>query len=438
MTTSVNSSAFQAREAWRSQSLAKLQEKQLERLNALLAVVAKRPFYRSRLSLDLPLSSLSQLQELPLLEKSDLIAGRRGIPARVHDLDRSEYSRLHQTSGTSGWPLPVLDTQNDWKWWLDCWDYVLDAAGVTSNDVAMMAFSFGPFIGFWTANDALVRRGAMVVPGGGMSSENRLQMIQDHKCSVVCCTPTYALHLANVAERNGMDLASGSVRRIIVAGEPGGSVPAVRDRIELTWGAQVVDHAGASEIGAWGFGSADGNGIHVLETEFIAERLKFDAQNPRGVAVPDGEEAELVLTSLGRLGGPVIRYRTGDIVRGYREHDQPCRFLWLDGGVRGRVDDMLVIRGVNVFPSSVEAIVREVAPQAEFRMIADRKDEMDQLAIEIEGDQTLAGVIATLLSERLAMRVAVNPVPFESLPRFEAKAKRLVDHRVSKQQDEKI
>ena len=193
----------------------------------------------------------------------------------------------------------------------------------------------------------------------------------------------------------------------------------------------MIDHTGASELGAWGFGSPDGRGIHVIESEFIAELLRFDDQHPGGTAAADGEEAELVLTNLGRFGGPAIRYRTGDVVRGYREHDQPCKFLWLDGGVLGRADDMMVIRGVNVFPSSVEAIIREVDSVAEFRMIASRENEMDQLAIEIEATAETASQLSELLRDRLAMRVNVTTVPADSLPRFEAKAKRLVDRRQS-------
>jgi phenylacetate-CoA ligase len=407
-----------------------LRSLQLERLNALLQQARQQPFYRDRLAdIELPLDSLSQLSTLPLLYKSDLIGLRRGDPGKIFDQPRQNYSRLHQTSGTKGWPMPVLDTANDWQWWLDCWDFVLDAARVSSADVAMMAFSFGPFIGFWTANDALVRRGAMVVPGGGMSSKNRLQMIDDHRCTLVCCTPTYALHLAAVAEESGIDLASGSVTRIVVAGEPGGSIGAVRNRIEQSWGASVIDHTGASELGAWGFGSTDGRGVHVIETEFIAELLRFDDQHPQGQPVADGEQAELVITNLGRYGGAAIRFRSGDVVRGYRNHDQPCRFLWLDGGVLGRSDDMMVIRGVNIFPSSIEAIVRDVDGVAEFRMIASRVDEMDQLAVEIEADEVTAVRLSDLLRDRLAMRIAVTAVPPQSLPRFEAKSRRLVDQR---------
>ena len=407
-----------------------LQTYQLERINQLLAQICDRPFYRQRFQgIALPLNSWDQFRAIPVLEKSDLIPPSAGDPGRIFDLPQAFYSRLHLTSGTGGHPLPVLDTQDDWNWWLGCWDHVLEAAQVTAKDVAMMAFSFGPFIGFWTANDALIRRGAMVIPGGGMTSQQRLRMILDHRCTVICCTPTYALHLAEVAKHSDIDLSSNQVSRIIVAGEPGGSIASIRQRIEQAWGTTVVDHAGASELGAWGFGSPDGKGLHVIESEFIAELLRFDDQHPQGTPVANGEQAELVLTNLGRVGGPAIRYRTGDVVCGYRDHPYPCRFLWLDGGVLGRADDMMVVRGVNVFPSSIEAIVREIEPTGEFRMIVSRQHEMDQLELEIESSDPIAQQLAERLRSRLAMRVPVAVVAKDSLPRFEAKSRRLVDRR---------
>ncbi|KAA5540994.1 phenylacetate--CoA ligase [Roseiconus nitratireducens] len=403
---------------------------QLDRLNQLLAVAGENAFYQPRLAnVRLPLESLDQLSEIPLLRKSDLVPDQPGLPGRVFALPRSSYVRYHQTSGTSGHPMPVYDTPDDWQWWLDCWEHVLHAAEVTPEDVVMMAFSFGPFIGFWTANDAAVRRGAMVIPGGGLSSEARLQMIADQHCTALCCTPTYALHLIAVASELGLDLRATAVTRLIVAGEPGGSVPEIRQRIEDGWDARVIDHSGASELGAWGFGSADRRGLHVIETEFIAERLRFDDDTPNGVPAADGEEAELVLTGLGRFGGPAIRYRTGDIVRGFREHRHACRFLYLDGGVLGRSDDMMVVRGVNVFPSSVESIVRSVDPTAEFRMIVTKRGAMDALAIEAELSPAGCETLRDRFQQRLALRVNVQPVAQGTLPRFEGKARRLDDRR---------
>jgi phenylacetate-CoA ligase len=405
---------------------------QLGKLNRLLSSLQTHPLYAAALSrCALPLRSVDELAAFPLICKSDLLAQQPNEPARLFAGPLPQYVRYHQTSGSRGWPMPVLDTAEDWAWWIECWQYVLDAAEVTRNDIAMMAFSFGPFIGFWTANDALVQRGSLVVPGGGLTSLARLKLMQQQNCTVLCCTPTYALHLASVAAEHAIDLAANRISRIIVAGEPGGSVPAVRHAIESQWQARVVDHAGASELGAWGFASANDSGLHVAESEFIAECLVFDeaTENPRPAR--EGELSELVMTNLGRYGGPAIRYRTGDIVRPFWKHDLPCRFIHLAGGVLGRADDMLVIRGVNVFPSSVEAIVREITPLAEFRIIATRRDAMDQIRIEIEDDYEtdIAGPLAELLRERLALRIPVAVVAHGSLPRSEGKSRRWIDER---------
>ena len=407
-----------------------VRQTQLSKLNRLLSLAKDRPFYRQRFAeIELPLTSLDQLAKLPLLRKSDLLSDATGKLAGCFDLPRERYCRFHQTSGTAGHPMVVTDTADDWRWWLDCWDHVLDAANVSAVDVTMMAFSFGPFVGFWSANDAMVRRGALVIPGGGMTTQTRLSVLVDQQCTVLCCTPTYALYLAKVANEQGLDLQSSSVSRVIVAGEPGGSIPSVRLRIEDAWGAKVIDHAGGSEIGAWGFGSPDGRGLHVIETEFIAEVLQFSDDDPDGVAAAEGESGELVLTNLGRIGGPAIRYRTGDIVRARRNHQYDSPFLWLDGGVLGRADDMVVVRGVNIFPSSIEAIVREFDPGAEFRITIRRENEMDQVAVELEADELIVGQVEIAMQKRLTMRIDVVSVEEGSLPRFEAKAKRVVDLR---------
>ena len=170
----------------------------------------------------------------------------------------------------------MLDTPDDWQWWIDGWQFVLDAAEMTPSDRALLAFSFGPFIGFWSAFDAIVARGALAIPGGGMGSLARIELLRTTKATALFCTPTYALRLAEVAAENKIDLRHLSVEKIVVAGEPGGSVPAMRARIEAAWGAAVVDHAGATEVGPWGFADAEGRGLHVNESEFIAEFLSVE------------------------------------------------------------------------------------------------------------------------------------------------------------------
>lgn len=426
--TTIAATTKAERDRWRHADPEQIAAHQVGRVNRLFSeVVSRDGFYRRKYRSDaLQITSVDDLERLPLLVKSELDAGD-GTPARFHTYSPQDYVRFHRTSGTHGCPLPVMDTASDWQWWLDTWQYVLDAGEVGAGDVAAMAFSFGPFIGFWSANDALVQRGAMVVPGGGMSTVARLALIEQSAATIVCCTPTYALHMAETAAAEGRDLARSSVRLLIVAGEPGGSIPAVRDRIEAAWGARVLDHSGATELGPWGFGSRDGRGLHVIESEFIAELL-IPGTTRRAA---DGELAELVLTGLGRFGAPAIRYRTGDLVRGHRGGNGDCRFLWLEGGVIGRADDMLVIRGVNIFPTSIEEIVRLVPRVGEFRMLATRRGTMDELEVIVEDPSGDPADLAAIMEQRLGLRIPVRAVDPGTLPRFEGKARRLEDCRTS-------
>lgn len=401
---------------------------QLQRLNELLdRILPDNKFYASKLAeIERPVRSLDQLADWPFTYKTELL----GSP-HEHDLavnrtwPMERYSRLHRTSGTHGRPLVVLDTAEDWQWWIDCWQYVLDAAGVTDRDVALMAFSFGPFVGFWSAYDALAARGTLLVPTGGVSTLGRLDLARTSQATLLCCTPSYALHLAEVAAENKIDPASIGVRRVIVAGEPGGSVPAVRSRIESIWNAKVLDHCGATEIGPWGYGDPSGTGVFVNESQFIAEFLSVST----GSRAAEGELSELVLTSLGRAGSPAIRYRTGDLVRPRWQGEGPCRFVRLDGGILGRTDDMLVVRGVNIFPSSIEQIIRSFPEVVEFRAIVYRAAELDQLRLEVEDRSNDPARIAKEMQLRLGLSVEVKAVPLGSLPRFEGKGKRFIDRR---------
>lgn len=400
---------------------------QLERLNKLLIeVIPSNRFYVEKLGkLVRPLVSLDQLAEMPFTFKEELVtAPAHGEFAANLTYPLERYVRYHHTSGTRGRPMPVLDTAEDWEWWVETWQYMLDAAEVRAGDRAILAFSFGPFIGFWSAHDASVERGLMVIPTGGMSSRARLEMMRTCEATVLFCTPSYALHLTEVAHENQIEPRSLKVRKIIVAGEPGGSVPATRQRIENAWNAQLTDHAGASEVGPWGF-SRDDRGLHIIESEFIAEFLSIaTGENAR-----DGELSELVLTSLGRRGSPLIRYRTGDLVRPRFNAPGDCRFVLLEGGVLGRADNMLVVRGVNVFPSSIEHILRGFPEVIEFRVTASKAGAMDSLAVEVEDRLGQPERIARELQLRLGLKIEVQTVPVGTLPRFEGKGKRFVDRR---------
>jgi phenylacetate-CoA ligase len=420
------SDSVQIRQRYEALDRAALEEHQLARLNVLLAkILPENRFYAAKLAgLSLPLRSLDQFRRLPLTTKEELVVdgAPHAAPANLTwPLER--YVRYHQTSGTHGRPMPVFDTAEDWQWWIECWQYVLDAAKITTADRAMLAFSFGPFIGFWTAHDALAARGVLVIPGGGMSSRARLDLIERTGATALFCTPTYALHLGEAAAECKYNLARSPVRKIVVAGEPGGSIPSVRERIESAWGARLIDHAGASEVGPWGYATADQRGVHVLESEFIAEFLPVDGEDSDSVL------KQLVLTSLGRPGLPVIRYRTGDLVRPTWPAEGPNRFVVLEGGVLGRADDMMIIRGVNVFPTAVEQILRSFPEVVEYRMTARKNGAMDELVVAVEDHLKQPARIAEELYLRLGLRIEVRLAPPLSLPRFEGKGRRFVDER---------
>ncbi|HYX49794.1 MAG TPA: AMP-binding protein, partial [Ktedonobacteraceae bacterium] len=256
-----------------------IQEHQLARLQlGLSRILPHNRFYEEKIlsnPVPLALTSLDDLASFPFTTKQELVADQELHPLFGSNLTYpiNEYIRLHQTSGTTGRPLKILDTQESWDWWAECWTSVYQSAGVTRDDIVFLAFSFGPFIGFWSAYEGAKRLGALTVPGGGMDSLQRLRAMQEIDATVLVCTPSYALHLAEVAHEHGLDMRLASVRITIHAGEPGASIPATRNRIESAWNARAYDHAGMTEMGAFGYSCSEQHGLHVNESEFIAEIL---------------------------------------------------------------------------------------------------------------------------------------------------------------------
>ena len=377
------------------------------------------------------LRTLDDLFKVPFTTKSELMDAQDHSPPFGTNLTfpETDYTRFHQTSGTTGTPLRVLDTKESWQWWGHCWGFVLAAAGLTAEDRLFVPFSFGPFIGFWAAVEGSREISALMIPGGGRDSLQRLQLMKELGATAMCCTPTYALRLAEVAREEGFDLTQIPLRAAVHAGEPGANVPATKSRIEETWDIKCYDHAGASEIGAHSFEcDAQPGGIHVNESEFIIEVIDPETTD----SCSEGEEGELVLTNLGRAGFPVIRYRTGDLVRLDRS-PCPCgrTFARFGGGVLGRADDMVVIRGVNIYPSAVENLVRRCKSVEEFRIRVSRVREMGNLEIEIElrpgADQEASmEKVRSEVVHGLGLRPEVTVVPEGVLPRFELKAKRFI------------
>ena len=375
------------------------------------------------------IQTLEDLKRVPLTSKAELLQAQSdALPFGSNTtFPEAAYSRFHQTSGTTGTPLRVLDTPESWDWWGRCWGFVLAGAGLTKNDRLFVPFSFGPFIGFWTAVEGARQIKSLMIPGGGRDSIQRLHLMKELGATAMCCTPTYALRLVEVARESEFNLKEIPLQKLILAGEPGANVPATKARIESVWNAKCFDHAGASEIGAHSFEcEIQPNGTHIIESEFIIEILNPETLEP----VPQGEQGELIITNLGRIGFPVIRYRSGDLVV---LNQQKCTcsrsFARFEGGVLGRADDMVVVRGINVFPGAVENLVRQCEAVEEFRITVSTNREMGNLAIELElsknaNPESARKTVDQAIQNELSLRPEITLVPSGSLPRFEMKAKR--------------
>ncbi len=413
---------------------------QLKALRELLSeILPSNRFYNNKLqgagfsAKEIPsLSRIDDMGNFPFTTKGEIQKDQDAHPPfgtnLTYPLER--YTRLHQTSGTTGRSIKWLDTPESWDALQAVWGTIYDAAGIRPGERLFFPFSFGPFLGFWAAFDGAQKKGLLAIPGGGMSSVTRLGFLQENEISGVLCTPTYALRLAEVAREKGIDLAGGPVRALIVAGEPGGNIPAVRRQIEEAWGARCFDHWGMTEVGPIAFETAGAPGeLSILETECIAEVI----DPATGKSVPPGSQGELIITTLKRTGSPLIRYRTGDLVT-CSEDPSPdgLHFLRLPGGILGRIDDMVLIRGNNVYPSALEAVLRRIPQVAEYRAIVVKRGgtaaDLRLIVEPVPGaePEILLNEIRRAIQESLFFRPDVQLAPARSLPRFEMKARRFL------------
>ncbi len=418
-----------------------IRARQSQRLVELLQrIVPANPFWTSKFlaaGVDVEaISGLDDLARLPTCTKAEVVADHTANQPYGSNLTfpLGEYTRLHQTSGTTGNPVRCLDTPESWDWFMSCWAQIYRLVGLRPDDVCFFPFSFGPFIGFWAAFEGACRLGNLCIPGGGMSTSTRLRVIEANNATVLACTPTYAMRMAEVANEEGVDIANGPVRAIVVAGEPGGSISSVRERIERAWGARVFDHWGMTEIGSLAVEcEARPRELLILESECIAEVVNPETLEP----VEPGTEGELLITNLGRAGSPLIRYRTGDLVRACTdEADTGLDLVRLDGGILGRADDMFTVRGNNVFPSSIDAVMREFDDVAEYRIELTTDRSMRQVRLVVEPRAGLSSAETTELTAQVGQRVkdrlnfqaVVEAADVGSLPRFELKGRRLLRH----------
>jgi phenylacetate-CoA ligase len=386
------------------------------------------------------ISSLDDLRRIPFMTRDEWMQGQLDQPPYGPILAAPEEAaiRYHLTSGTTGkTPIRVLDSMKDWEWITEMWCYGFWGFGVRPKDVVFFAFSYGTFVGFWGAHYACEKLGCLVLPGGNMTTEARLHQIFDMNATVVCSTPTYALRMAQEARNLGLDLVNGPVERLILSGEPAGSIPATKSLIEEQWGAKAGDTAGMTELGTIMMFECDHQpgGAHIIEDHYIEEVIDPVSGEPVGY----GEPGERVVTSFGRGFIPVIRYRTRDLVLKVPGSTCSCgrTFDIYEGGIRGRVDDMKLVRGTNVYPRAVEAIVREYEVIDEFQIYLFTADGIrDEIEVRVEipdanadADRILNELGTALAEAHEGLRFGVSQVENESLPRFELKAKRVLDER---------
>lgn len=399
----------------------------LAKLNDLIsAILPANKFYAAKLGELRRVESLDEFASVvPFTTKDELAADHERHPPYGTTLTYAleKYTRFHQTSGTRGNPMAWLDDPAGWAWILESWQWVWTSAGARPGDSAFFPFSFGPFLGFWSAFEAAAEMGIRAIPGGGLSSENRLRMMATHRPQFLACTPTYALHLSEVGKRTGLAVSDLGIEALVVCGEPGGSIPEVQDRIQTEWGARVVDHHGMTEVGP--VTVSDPNNpklLRIYDSAYHPEVIDFE----NGEAVVLGDVGELVLTTLGRYGSPLIRYRTGDLVKPVATAETDSAPFALEGGIIGRADDMVVVRGVNLYPSAIEAVVRAVDGIGEYQVEVDQRGAMPEICLTIEnsGEHRAEEELEARLRSVFSMRIPVRAVASGTLPVFEVKAKR--------------
>jgi phenylacetate-CoA ligase len=390
------------------------------------------------------IQSLDDLRRIPFLSRDEWMHGQIDHPPYGPILAAPEEAatRYHMTSGTTGrTPIRVLDSAKDWEWIAEMWCYGFWGFGVRPTDTVFFAFGYSTFIGFWGAHYACEKIGCLVLPGGAMTTDQRVKQIAEIGATVVCSTPTYALRMAQEAKTLGIDLPGSKVQRVILSGEPAGSIPATKTLIEEQWGAKAGDTAGMTELGTIMMFECDHQpgGTHIIEDHYIEEVVDPETDDP----VPYGEMGERVVTSFGRGFIPVLRYRTRDFVVKVPHDRCTCgrTFDLYDGGIRGRVDDMKLVRGTNVYPRAVEAIIREFSEIDEFQIhlyTADGIRDEIEILVELPGvpsddpeSERILSALSTALAEaHEGLRFGVKEVEVGTLPRFELKAKRVQDDRI--------
>lgn len=382
------------------------------------------------------LKSLADLRKLPFSRKSDYVAGIAAEPpfGRHTAVERGEAVRVHFSSGTTGKPTPVLWTQADIERWADLYARYLYAQGLRRGDVLQCMFNYAWFVGGLGATLAAQHLGAMVIPASSGDTERQIETMFEYGTNCVIGTPSFMAHIGEAAAKMGRDLTKSQVKMVCVGGEPGASIPGTRERLEQIWGAPMFDCYGALECQPIGWDTAAKLGPTLAEDFIYTEVLDPDTHEP----VADGQRGVLVLTHLDKIACPLVRWWTGDIVvRDSAVAPDGRTHARLKGGVLGRADDMLIIRGVNLFPTAVEDIVRSFTGLTnEYVLVIDDsvKDPKTKfltgVRLRVEREPGAPADIGEQLSHRLRdklqVRFHVDVLEAGTLPRTVHKAKRVI------------
>ncbi|WBU56211.1 phenylacetate--CoA ligase family protein [Paracoccus sediminicola] len=381
-------------------------------------------------------SDFADLLKLPLTKKKDYVAGLAADPpfGTFRAVEMADAARVHYSSGTTSRPAPVLWSHSDIGRWSDLYARYLYAQGLRKDDVFHCMFGYSWFVGGLGASLAAQHLGALVIPGGSVDTERQIDTILEYKPRCVIGTPSFMAHIAENAAKRGVDLRKSSVEMVCVGGEPGGSIPGTRERIERQWGAKMFDCYGALECQPIGWDTARQDGPVIAEDFIYTEVLDPETDEP----VPDGEAGVLVLTHLDKQACPLVRWWTGDIVVRDRSVALDGRtHARLVGGVQGRGDDMLIVRGVNLFPSAVEDVVRaHEGTTNEYAIFVDdgMKDPetgfLKRILLRVEreagSDDGLEASLQQKLRDKLNVRFDIEILEPGTLPRTVHKAKRLI------------
>ena len=421
---------------------AELDRLHLRKLQTVIAYAyARSPMYRKLLDRHKvrpeQIRTLDDFVErLPFIDKKEILDAQAVNPPFGDALAISEdfFHQRFATSGSTGTPLHIPLTYHSAELWGESWVYGFWAAGLRARHSFYFAFNWGIFAAFWSAYMGVRRLGATVISGGGLDSKARLRQIEQYRPDVILATPTYALYLGETARELGMDLAKTSISHVFVAGEPGASIPATRRAIEELWGAKCYELYGIAELGPTNPGCPLQGGVHLCEEWYHA--LVVDES---GHPVPYGEVGEHIVTSYIQDGQPLIKYRTHDLVRWT---DVPCgcgtTWLYYPEGVLGRTDQMIIVKGVNVYPSALEALLHRVAGLSEHYELHVGRDALNDFVtvkVEARGEidenryASVSREAEAVFKSAIGVSIGVEIQKPGSLPRYELKAKRFFDHR---------